>query len=291
MTLAAIFPGQGSQIVGMGADLFDRFPDWLRIADRVLGYSLRTLCLEDPRRELASTAFTQPALFTVNAMHYRRHIEDGGAEPDFLAGHSLGEFNALLAADAFDFEEGLRLVQKRGELMGAVTGGGMAAAIGLPSARIRALLEEAALGSIDVANFNSIAQTVLSGPVADLERLRPTIEAAGGRFVPLNVRTAFHSRYMQPAARQFGAFLAGRSFRPLLIPVMSNFTALPYRDDEIAHNLVKQIDHSVRWVEIVQYLVDEFDAAFVEFGPGAVLTRLVEDIRRHPTPVNIARRY
>jgi malonyl CoA-acyl carrier protein transacylase len=291
MTLAAIFPGQGSQITGMGADLFDRFPDWLRIADRVLGYSLRTLCLEDPRRELASTAFTQPALFTVNAMHYRRHLEDGGAEPDFLAGHSLGEFNALLAADAFDFEEGLRLVQKRGELMGAVSGGGMAAVIGLPSVRIRALLEAAAAGAIDVANFNSIGQTVLSGPVADLERLRPAIEAAGGRFAPLNVRTAFHSRYMQPVARQFGEYLAGRSFRPLLIPVMSNVTALPYRDDEIAHNLVEQIDHSVRWVEIVQYLVGEFDAAFVEFGPGAVLTRLVEDIRRHPAPVNIARRY
>ena len=268
MTLAAIFPGQGSQTIGMGADLFDRFPDWLETADRILGYSLRRLCLEDPGRELSSTTFTQPALFTVNAMAYRRHIEDGGAEPDFLAGHSLGEFNALLAAEAFDFEEGLRLVQKRGELMGAVAGGGMAAVIGLPSSRIRALLEEAALGSIDVANFNSISQTVLSGPVADLERARASIEAAGGRFVALNVRTAFHSRYMQEAARRFGEFLASRSFRPLLIPVMSNFTALPYRDDEIAHNLVKQIDHSVRWVETVQYLVDEFDAHFVDRAPA-----------------------
>jgi malonyl CoA-acyl carrier protein transacylase len=291
MTIIAVFPGQGSQSVGMGGDLFDRFPDMEAVADRVLGYSIRRLCLQDPNRQLGQTAFTQPALFSVSAMHYRRYITDGGAEPDFLAGHSLGEYNALLAAEAFDFETGLRLVQRRGALMGAVSGGGMAAVIGLEAARIRALIAEAGAETVDIANFNAVGQTVLSGPTADLERLAAAVAAAGGRFVPINVKTAFHSRYMRPVAQQFAAFLSEQRFAPLVIPVISNFTALPYRDDEVANNLIKQIDHSVRWVESVQYLLNEPEPDFVECGPGTVLTRLIKEIRGYPVPVNIARRY
>lgn len=291
MTMIAVFPGQGSQNVGMGGDLFDRFPEMVTIADRVLGYSIRQLCQLDPNRELGKTAFTQPALYTVNAMHYRQYMKDGGAEPDFLVGHSLGEYNALLAAEAFDFETGLRLVQRRGALMGAVSGGGMAAIIGLPAPRVRRLIEEVGATTVDVANFNGIHQTVLAGPAADLERIGPAVEAAGGRSVPLNVKTAFHSRYMRPVAQQFAQFLDEQRFASLVIPVISNFTALPYRDDEITNNLVKQIDHSVRWVESVQYLLNEPEPEFIECGPGSVLTRLIKEIREHPVPVNIARRY
>lgn len=291
MTRIVVFPGQGSQVVGMGKDLFDRFPDFVAIADRVLGYSIRDLCLRDPDRQLAHTQFTQPALYTVNALHYRRMIEDGGSEPDFVAGHSLGEYNALLAAEAFDFETGLRLVQKRGALMGAISGGGMAAVLGLDAARIRDAIGSSAITTVDVANFNSISQTVLSGPTKDLERLTPTLEAAGARVIPINVRTAFHSRYMRPVAQEFGAFLEQQRFSPLVIPVIANFTALPYRDDEIVNNLTKQIDHSVRWVETIQYLLNEPEPEFTELGPGTVLTRLIEDIRKHPVPVNISRRY
>ncbi|MGE0225146.1 MAG: ACP S-malonyltransferase [Acetobacteraceae bacterium] len=291
MTRVVVFPGQGSQSVGMGKDLFDRFPDIVAIADRVLGYSIRDLCLRDPDRQLARTQFTQPALFTVNALHYMAYLGDGGAEPDFVAGHSLGEYNALLAAEAFDYETGLRLVQKRGALMGAISGGGMAAVIGIDAPAIRQAIDATGVTTVDVANFNAISQTVLSGPTEDLERLTKAIEQAGGRFVPINVRTAFHSRYMRPVAQEFGRFLEGQRFAPLLIPVMSNFTALPYRDDEIVNNLVKQIDHSVRWVESIQYLLDEPDPDFRELGPGTVLTRLIQDIGKHPVPVNIARRY
>lgn len=291
MTVIAVFPGQGSQSVGMGKDLFDRFPETVAIADHTLGYSIRDLCLHNPNRDLERTEFTQPALYVVNALSFRRYIEDGGAEPDFLAGHSLGEYNALLAAEAFDFETGLRLVQKRGALMGKISGGGMAAVIGMPSLRIREVIAESAATTVDVANFNAISQTVLSGPTADLERLGPAIEAAGGRFVQINVNTAFHSRYMHPIAAQFAAFLDSHYFAQLIIPVVSNFTALPYRDDEVANNLVKQIDHSVRWVESVQYLLNEPEPEFVECGPGTVLARLIQDIRRHPIPVNISRRY
>lgn len=291
MTCIAVFPGQGSQAVGMGKDLFDRFPDIVATADRVLGYSMRDLCLRDPQRQLGRTDFTQPALFTVNALHYRRHIADGAPVPDFVAGHSLGEYNALLAAEAFDFETGLRLVQKRGALMGAISGGSMAAILALDAGRVKTVMAQSGVSTVDVANYNSITQTVLSGPTEDLERLAPPFEAAGGRVFPINVRTAFHSRYMRPVAQEFGAFLAGFRFSPLVVPVISNFTALPYRDDEIVNNLVKQIDHSVRWVESMQYLLDEPEPDFVELGPGKVLARLIKEIGQHPTPVNIARRY
>jgi malonyl CoA-acyl carrier protein transacylase len=291
MTRIVVFPGQGSQAVGMGKDLFDRYPDMVAVADRLLGYSLRDLCLQDPERKLGNTAYTQPALFAVSAMHYRAHIDDGVPAPDFVAGHSLGEYNALFAAEAFDFETGLRLVQKRGALMAAIAGGGMAAVIGLESARIRAILNEAGTTTVDVANFNSISQTVLSGPTEELERLATPVGTAGGRYVPINVRTAFHSRHMHPVAQSFGAFLETQVFAPLLIPVISNFTALPYRDDEIVNNLTKQIEHSVRWVESVQYLLNETDPEFVEVGPGTVLTRLIADISKHPIPINISRRY
>lgn len=291
MTRVIVFPGQGSQAVGMGKDLFDRFPDIVAIADRVLGYSIRDLCLRDAEKQLGRTQFTQPALYTVNALHYMRYRQDGGAEPDFVAGHSLGEYNALLAAEAFDYETGLRLVQKRGALMGAISGGGMAAVIGIDAATIRQVIDRSTVTTVDVANFNAISQTVLSGPTEDLERLSPGIQEAGGRFVPINVRTAFHSRYMRPVAQEFARLLETQRFSPLVIPVLSNFTALPYRDDEIMNNLVKQIDHSVRWVESIQYLLDEPDPSFQELGPGMVLTRLIQDIQKHPIPVNIARRY
>jgi malonyl CoA-acyl carrier protein transacylase len=291
MTRIAVFPGQGSQTVGMGKDLFDRFPEVVATADRVLGYSIRELCLKDPQRQLGRTDFTQPALFTVNALHYLRHLADGAPVPDFVAGHSLGEYNALLAAEAFDFETGLRLVQKRGALMAAISGGGMAAILALDAARVRSVIAQAGVSTVDVANFNSITQTVLSGPTEDLERLGPSFEKAGGKVFPINVKTAFHSRYMKPVAQEFASFLAGFRFAPLVVPVIANFTALPYRDDEIVNNLTKQIDHSVRWVESVQYLLDEPEPDFVELGPGTVLARMIKEIRQHPTPVNIARRY
>src|SRR5579872_3879272 len=155
MSTACLFPGQGSQTKGMGAALFDRFPDWTADADCILGYSIRDLCVNDPRGELGTTAFTQPALFVVNAMTYRARIEDGKPVPAFFAGHSLGEYNALAAAGAFAFEDGVRMVQRRGALMGRVTGGGMAAVIGLDPDRIREVLAGAEPGSrVDVANFN-----------------------------------------------------------------------------------------------------------------------------------------
>jgi malonyl CoA-acyl carrier protein transacylase len=168
----------------------------------------------------------------------------------------------------------------------------MAAVIGPGRELIEAVLRASGVDTVDVANFNAPGQTVLAGPTAELDRLAPAFQAVeSARFVPLNVRTAFHSRYMTPVKNDFAAFIADFRFNPLIVPVIANFTALPYRDEEIAHNLVQQIDHSVRWVESMQYLLQEDEPVFEELGPGQVLTRLWNEIRKVPVPVNIARRY
>lgn len=291
MTLIHMFPGQGAQQRGMGRELFARFPDHVARADAVLGTSIATLCLEDPENRLGRTEWTQPALFVVEALGHLARVEDTGRAPDFVLGHSLGEYAALFAAEVFDFETGLRLVQRRGQLMGAATGGSMAAALGLPREKVEEIIKgDPALAELDLANMNAPSQTVVAGPVAALERAGPLVEAAGGRWFPLNVRTAFHSRHMAPARQDFAAFLGGIAFAPLMLPVIANATALPYRDGEVAALLARQIDSPVRWVESVQYLLDEPEPDFVEIGPGQVLTRLVAEIRRAPVPANIGRR-
>jgi malonyl CoA-acyl carrier protein transacylase len=292
MTRIFVFPGQGSQARGMGKDLFESFRDIEEQADEILGYSIRKLCLEDPGGDLVRTQYTQPALYTVGAMTYRRRIDELGDTPEFVAGHSLGEYNALLAAEAFSFTDGLKLVQRRGALMGEASGGGMAAVVGADIDSIRAMLAESGETAVDVANHNSPRQAVLAGPTDALERVVPRFESRKGvRVIPLNVRTAFHSRYMAPTKAAFGAYVAGFTLLPLMLPVIANVTALPYRDDEIAHNLVQQIDHPVRWMESVQYLLQEPEPVFEEIGHGTVLTQLIADISREGVPVNIARRY
>ncbi len=291
MTQIVLFPGQGAQVRGMGADLFQTYPQVVEQAEEILGYSLRRLCLEDPDDQLADTAFTQPALYTVGALSYYRYLDDKGEAPDFSAGHSLGEYNALLVAEAFDFSNGLRLVKKRGALMSALKGGGMLAVLGGTIEEITAVFAEAGIDTVDTANLNTPKQTVLSGPTKDLERVSKALKTHGMRAVPLNVRTAFHSRYVSEMKSAFGAFIADFSFAPLMVPVLSNFTALPYRDDEIAHNLVQQLDHGVRWTEIIQYLLQEEQPEFEELGSSQILTRMLAEIKAHPIPLNIARRY
>lgn len=291
MTLIHMFPGQGAQQRGMGRELFARFPDHVARADAVLGTSIATLCLDDPENRLGRTEWTQPALYVVEALGHLARVEETGRIPDFVLGHSLGEYAALFAAEVFDFETGLRLVQRRGVLMGAATGGGMAAALGLARERVEEIIRgDAALVELDLANMNAPSQTVLAGSSDALERAGPLVEAAGGRWFPLNVRTAFHSRHMAPARAAFAGFLQGVAFAPVMLPVIANATALPYRDGEVAALLARQIDSPVRWVESVQYLLEEPEPEFIEIGPGQVLARLVAEILRVPVLANIARR-
>lgn len=278
MSRIFVFPGQGSQKKGMGQDLFPRFPDLVKEADEVLGYSLAKLCLEDEER-LQRTDFTQPALYMVNALSFLALIEDGTPWPDFVAGHSLGEYNALFVAGVFDLMTGLRLVQRRGALMAQATGGGMAAVLGLDEATVRKVLADHGLTSIDVANFNAPTQIVVSGPAADVQACEAHFKAAGARLVVvLKVSGAFHSRYMTPAATQFGEFLAGAEFAKPTVPVIANYTAQPYAADAVRENLTRQMDHSVRWVESMRYLLQQPDPQVTEIGPGRVLTGLLKQI-------------
>jgi len=269
----------------MGAALFDRFPDWTADADRILGYSIRELCADDPRGELGLTQFTQPALFVVNALTFRARQEDGHLAPDFVAGHSLGEYNALLAAGVFDFATALVIVQRRGQLMGRVSGGGMAAVIGLEPARIQDVLAATEAGRrLDVANFNSFDQTVIAGPTDDLAAVKADFEAAGVRaYMPLKVSAPFHSRYMREPQAEFASFLDGFSWKAPAIPVVSNVTARPYDPGAARDTLARQIGSSVRWLDSMLFLLDRGVETFEEVGPGSVLTKLLAQIRKRRT--------
>lgn len=282
MSLVCMFPGQGSQSVGMGGDLFEQCADWTADADRILGYSIGELCLTDPRGELGRTEFTQPALYVVNAMTWRARVEAGKPAPAYVAGHSLGEYNALLAAGVFDFATGLQMVKERGALMGRVSGGGMAAVVGLTPARIQEILNGSVAGRrLDVANFNAFDQTVIAGPQDDIAAVKPDFEAAGVRaFTPLKVSAPFHSRYMREPMEAFGTFLQGFSFAPPTIPVIANVTAQPYPADAVRDTLARQIGSSVRWLDTMVGLLDGGAQDFEEVGPGNVLSKLLVRIRK-----------
>jgi malonyl CoA-acyl carrier protein transacylase len=280
MATVFMFPGQGSQSIGMGAELFDRYPDLVSEADAILGYSIKKLCLENPAGMLNSTDYTQPALYIVDVLSFLAKVEDEGITPDFVIGHSLGEYVALYAAGAFDFATGLKLVQKRGALMSEATGGGMAAILGMDGDSVATALTELGADSIDVANFNSPRQTVISGLKADIEIFAPQMREKGAkRVVILPVSGAFHSRYMKPAADEFEAFLAEFSFSSLEVPCIANCSAQPYTDESITSNLVSQIYSSVRWIDTIMGLREKGADTFVEVGPGSVLSGLARQIK------------
>jgi malonyl CoA-acyl carrier protein transacylase len=271
----------------MGAQLFDEVAEFRRVerdADRLLGYSLRELCLADSQNRLKQTEYTQPALYTVCALSYYKAIAFG-ERPDLLAGHSLGEYAALLAAGAYDFITGLRIVQKRGALMAQVRNGGMAAVVGLSPDSVTRVLREGGFCAVDTANFNSPQQAVISGPVEDIKRAAAAFERAGAQlYAPLPVSGAFHSRYMAPMAAEFRNFLSGIEFQPLQLPVISNVAAQPYPTDspstEIPSLLVRQCTQPVLWAQSIQYLAARGASAFREIGPGSVLTNLARQMQR-----------
>jgi malonyl CoA-acyl carrier protein transacylase len=290
-----MFPGQGSQYKGMGGPLFDEFKPLVRQADHILGYSIQELCLEDPRKELNRTQFTQPALYVVNALCYLKKVSESGRKPDFLAGHSLGEFNALLAAECFDFGTGLRLVQKRGELMSRSADGGMAAILNASKEQIEDTLRRNDLTNIDLANYNTPSQIVISGLAEEIARAQPFFQEGKVRYYPLNTSGAFHSRFMQAAKQEFQQYLLGFRFANPKIPVVSNVTAKPYCTGEIADGLSKQIASTVRWCESIQYLMalgvgrgEPVD--FEEVGQGDVLTKILQTIKLQ-TPESVLQGY
>ncbi|AIQ12923.1 ACP S-malonyltransferase [Paenibacillus durus] len=281
-----LFPGQGSQFKGMGEELFENFKEYVETADDILGYSLQQLCLEDPERKLGLTQYTQPALYVVNALSYLQVLRETGIKPDYLAGHSLGEYNALFAAEAFDFATGLQLVQRRGRLMGTVSGGGMAAVLGLEEEAVHAILQDERFNRIDIANLNTPKQIVISGPQADIEQAKEVFENAGAyNYVILAVSGAFHSRYMESVKLEFKDYLAGFSFSPLKIPVISNVLARPYIDESVKSILADQITSSVKWTESIRYLMGKGEMEYKQVGPGHVMDGLVKTIQRDAEPL------
>jgi malonyl CoA-acyl carrier protein transacylase len=293
--IAFVFPGQGSQKRGMGQGLFDEVREYTAVekdVDALLGYSLRMLCIEDAENRMKETQFTQPCLYVVNALYYYKAVSQG-VRPAYLAGHSMGEYNALLAAGVFDFMTGLRLIKKRGELMAQARNGGMAAVIGLSAGTIARLIRDNGLDTLDVANFNAPSQIVLSGPVDDIKSAAPIFEKGGARmYMPLQVSAAFHSRYMTDAAKAFADFLAPVSFAALQTPVVANATAQLYPTlnavESVKSLLVKQITNSVRWTQSMRMLIHLGVTQFSETGPGNVLTRLMQQIQQEENDESVA---
>ncbi|HKR62426.1 MAG TPA: ACP S-malonyltransferase [Thermoanaerobaculia bacterium] len=278
---AYLFPGQGSQQRGMGGALFDEFPLFTAKADAVLGYSIRTLCLDDPQSQLAKTEFTQPALYVVSVLTYLKTLVDQ-PPPTFVAGHSLGEYAALFAAGAFDFETGLRLVQRRGALMQRAPAGSMMAVLGIGAAEVEGAIRGT---SIDIANDNAPDQVVLAGPAGELPKIVPLLERAGAkRCVPLNVSGAFHSRLMSGPCEEFVATLQDVTFATPRIPVIANATGKPY--DDVRALLAMQMKSRVQWRTSMQYLQAQGVTEVVEIGPGRVLTGLWRS-NKTTTPIAI----
>lgn len=280
MKTTLLFPGQGSQYKGMGKDLFPKYSHEAKVASELLGYDIEELCVNDPQRQLAKTQYTQPALYMVNYMRYC----ELQMTPDYTVGHSLGEYNALLAAGAFDFETGLRLVQKRGELMSTASGGGMAAVLGLNIDLLKEKLLMGGYSNLDIANYNTPTQTVLSGPQVDINQICKDFDAQKIRIIPLFVSAPFHSRYMEGAAREFAAFLQDFSLKDPQIPVIANVTARPYGVGKVAELLCHQIAGSVQWTDTIRYLMGQGVTEYQEVGRD-ILTKMVGEIRKDCEPI------
>jgi malonyl CoA-acyl carrier protein transacylase len=266
----------------MGQSLFDTVTEYRHVeaeVNRILGFSVRELCLRGPEAQLKDTRYTQPCMFVVNALSFYDAVSKRD-RPDAVAGHSLGEYNALMAAGVFDLLTGVHLVARRGELMAEVTGGAMAAVLKVRTdAVVRALRE---LPDVDVANYNAPLQTVIAGPAAVIARAAPIVERLGASFVLLPVSAPFHSRYMASVADRFARFVDSFSFAPPSIPVMANATGNVYPSDTaaIARLLVEQITRPVLWEQSVRRLRALGVTSFVEVGPGGVLTRLCQQIEQ-----------
>jgi len=292
--VAFVFPGQGSQTVGMGLDLFERSSLAKQVfeeADQVLGFSLSDLCFIGPEDELRQTINTQPAVLTVSLACLRAAFGNGEViQPAFVAGHSLGEYTALVASGALKFPDALRLVQERARLMqeaGERQSGGMAAIIGLDVVSLEEVCQET---GTQIANINSSEQIVISGTNNGLAWAMDLAKARGAkRVVRLNVSGAFHSVLMESAAEGLAKAISQCAFHSPMIPIIVNKTAQPeFAAEAVQQRIVQQLCSPVLWQASVEYMIDAGVSTFIEIGPGQVLTGLIKRINPDVEVINIA---
>jgi [acyl-carrier-protein] S-malonyltransferase len=294
---AFLFPGQGSQTVGMGRDLAEKFAVARRTfeeADEALGFAISQLCFDGPEEQLKLTEFTQPAIFTVS-IAVQRVLEEKGIAPAYVAGHSLGEYSANVAAGVLSFADAVRTVRSRGQFMQEAVPAGegaMAAVLGLSSEDAAKACTDAAaetVGIVSPANFNSPEQTVISGAAIAVERAVALCKERGAKkVVMLAVSAPFHCALMQPAQDRLAELLKALTFSDAGVPVAVNVdAALATSATQLCDALIRQVTGSVRWVESMRLLIDQKPTHFIEVGPGKVLCGLMRQIDRSQTCLNV----
>lgn len=293
VNVALIFPGQGAQKAGMGQEFYQNSPEAHAVfekADQICP-GLSKVIFEGPEDKLTSTAYCQPAIFTMSVAAleaFKASPKSRHFSVKFTAGHSLGEYAALHASGVLQFEDALRLVQKRAVFMEEATKqaqGTMAAIIGFDTAK---LIEICRQTGAEIANFNSNEQIVISGAAAKVQAAMEAIKAAGGqKVIPLTVSGAFHSSLMTPAAENFAGVLKSIHFKPPQVPVLSNVTGQSHTRADLAKNLAGQINDSVQWVKCVEFMASQGISQFIEIGPGRVLKGLIRRINPSLNVLNV----
>jgi len=295
MVTAIVFPGQGSQAPGMGKDLAEKFAVARQVfeeADDALGFAISRLCFDGPAEDLQLTENTQPAILTVSVAAFRAMREAGIGAPAFVAGHSLGEYSALVAAGALSLSDAVRTVRARGRYMQEavpVGTGAMAAVIGGELADIKRICAEASsAGVCSIANFNSPNQAVIAGNTEAVDRAVELLSGVARKVVKLKVSAPFHCALMRPAQDRLASDLAQLSFSEPAMPVVTNVDArATTAPDELRDALVRQVSAPVRWVESMQLLIEQGVDTFVEAGPGKVLSGLMRQISRDVKMLNV----